>query len=161
MRALFILVGIATIYAAPYVGRPLYCDRGGWVHPDGTLLYTLHSSKSTPSPAQRGREGVGAWVALDVRLFQTGQARCGDHVVLLFPPFTGGQERGQTLHALALDAGPFAGYYIADYPDLPIIVDVPAHLAPFAGLSSPVRVLNLSALDRAMDATHAHILPGD
>jgi hypothetical protein len=149
-RALFILVGIATIYAEPYLGRPLYCDR------DGTLLYTLPSSLQ-----ERG--GETSWVALDVRLFQTGQARCGDHLVLFFSPAQrGGQERGPTLHALALDAGPFAGYYVADgrtYSSSPIVVDVPAHLAPFPGLSSPVRILNLSALDRAMETADVHFAP--
>jgi hypothetical protein len=170
MKALFILIGIATIYAGPYVGQPLYCDT------DGTLLYTV-PSKSAPSPAQRGRVGVGAgaWVALDVRLYRSGQVHCGDHVVLFFPPAKrGGHEGGPTLHARALDGGPFAGYYVADYPDLPIVADVPVHFWPVhegptgPRLSSTVILLNLSALDRAMDAAHAHleeysppILPGD
>jgi hypothetical protein len=159
MNALFILIGIATTYAGPYIGRPLYCDRSG------TLVYTLPSSGNVRSSVLGPRS---SWVALDVRLYQTGQAQCGDHLVLFFPPSTGacpersegGQEGGQLL-ALALDAGPFEGYYVADYPNLPIIVDVPAHLASFSGLSSPVRVLNLSALDRAMDHAHAYIVPGD
>ncbi len=176
MNTLFILIGIATTYAGPYVGRPLYCDR------DGTLLYTLPCaagegqgggcvpSKIPPSPAQRGRDGVGAWsenirvdprgsaavpsawVALDVRQFQTDAARCGDHVVLLFP-------EGQVLLAQALDAGPFRDYYVADCPALSIVADVPAHLWPVAGLSAPVHLLNLSALDRAMEIADVHFLP--
>jgi hypothetical protein len=159
MNTLFLLIGIATTYAGPYVGRPLYCDR------DGTLLYTL-PSKSRPSPSGRatastrgGGAGGEVWVALDVRQFQTDAARCGDHVVLLFSPSTGGQEGGLILHAQALDAGPFRDYYVADYPALPIVADVPAHLWPVAGLSAPVHLLNLSALDRAMESAHVHLLP--
>ncbi len=48
----------------------------------------------------------------------------------------------------------FAGYYVADHPDLPIVADIPGGLAPFQGLSSPVHVLNLSALSRQHHVIH-------
>jgi hypothetical protein len=67
------------------------------------------------------------WVALDVSEYQSGRVRCGDPVRVKFA-------NGQTLRARALDAGYLYKHHIAD-TGLPIVVDVPVHLAPFAGLS--------------------------
>lgn len=117
--ALTVLVGVATVYGGPYVGQPLYCDGVG-----EDLVY---SEMTTP------------WVAVDVREFEMGRILCGDELWLRF-------EDGSELRALALDAGPFEGYYVEQWGRQPIVVDVPVHLAPFAGLSAPVRVVNHSAV---------------
>ena len=109
MTALLIAGVMATTYAGPFVGQPLYCDCGQG------LTYSQHT---TP------------WVALDVTEFQSGRVQCGDLVVVRF-------EDGQ-----ALDAGPLYPHVIADTGQ-PIAVDVPAHLAPFPGLSAQA-VLSLS-----------------
>jgi len=115
-----ILVGVATIYAGIYVGGPLYCDC------DGTLFY----DDATPS-----------WVALDVKLYEAGWAKCGDIILL--------KGDGWAMTAQALDAGPLYKYYIEDLPDLPIIVDIPTHLAPFEGLSTRVEMINTTGISRA------------
>ena len=111
--SLFTLVGIATVYAEPYIGQPLYC--GG--------LYDVDMSP---------------WIALPVGT----DWQCGDPVRLRF-------EDGSTLTARAMDAGPF-GAFCVKQPDgacLPIIVDIPAHLAPFP-LSGPVELNNLGEAAR-------------
>lgn len=115
-----VVVGVATIYAGAFVGQPLYCDDGAG------LIYA---------------EDTMPWVALDVNEFKSGCAKCGDVILLEF-------EDGSTLRARALDAGRFEGYYVADWPELAIVVDVPEHLAPFEGTSSVVTVTNLTAVVR-------------
>lgn len=77
------------------------------------------------------------WVALDVAL-EGAFWECGDLVHLRF-------DDGTSLTARAMDAGPFERYRVGEER---IVVDVPEHLAPFAGLSSGVEVLNLSAMAR-------------
>lgn len=112
---------VATYYTYDeFGGNPLYCSR-----PGNQFYYELDT---TP------------WVAVNVRLYQTGVLQCGDWLLLVF-------ENGEELVAQALDAGPFDGYYVADYPHLPII-DIPEHLAPFESMSMPVSVFNISANGR-------------
>ena len=113
---------MATAYAGPYVGQPLYCDRG-----DG-LIY---DQDTTP------------WVALDITEYQSGRAQCGDQILVTFAD-------GATLRAQALDAGPLYPYYIAE-TNLPIAVDIPAHLFPQPGISAPVTVINASGVQRTIE----------
>jgi len=125
MPALAVIVGIATVYAGPYVGGPLYCARPGH--------QVRYDQSTTP------------WVAVDVREYESGRIRCGDELWLRF-------EDGSELQALALDAGPFQGYYVAEWgEERGIVVDVPAHLAPFPGLSAPVAMVNHSAVVRELE----------
>ena len=124
---LIILVGVATTYGGPtdpnyFDGAPLYCDR------DGTKLYSPHTEP---------------WVAVDVSHYENGSVRCGDKLLIRFA-------NGAELRALALDAGYLSRHWTVDYPHVPIVVDVPAHLAPFQGVT-PARVLNLSALRRGFE----------
>jgi hypothetical protein len=113
---------MATAYAGPFVGQPLYCDRG-----DG-LIY---DESTTP------------WVALDVSEYQSGRAQCGDQILVRF-------EDGSQLQALALDAGPLYPHYIA-HTGRPIAVDIPAHLFTQPGISAPATVINVSASQRAIE----------
>lgn len=113
-----ILIGIATVYAGVYVGQPLYCDCN-----EQSLYY---SSETEP------------WIALDVKLYETGWADCGDDILV----FTG----GSGVELKAYDAGPLYKFYIADYPQLPIIGDIPVPHAPFRGLSGRVRMINLTSV---------------
>ena len=53
MKTALILLGVATWYAGPYVGGPLYC--GG--------TYALSEA---------------AWVAVDVTEYESGRIQCGD-----------------------------------------------------------------------------------
>lgn len=121
--AMIVLVGVATVYGGPYVGQPLYC-----AGPEGPV----YSESTTP------------WVAVDVREFEAGRIRCGDELWLRF-------EDGSELRALALDAGPFEGYYVEQWGRQSIVADVPVHLAPFDGLSAPVQVVNHSAVVREFE----------
>ena len=79
------------------------------------------------------------FVALPVAYHGTGW-QCGDLVYLRFAD-------GSTLMARARDAGPLSRYHIADAPGVPIVVDVPAHWAPFR-LSGGVEMYNVSAAVR-------------
>lgn len=73
------------------------------------------------------------WVALNVELYQQGVVLCGDRVEVLFAD-------GTLLNALALDAGPFTGYYIEGYQELGIGVDIPHPLWPYDSMSAPVLI---------------------
>ena len=116
-----VTLGVATYYpASEFAGRPLYCD----FQMAEELVYS---------------EETADWVAVDVGLYRSGAAHCGDELLILF-------EDGRRLQARALDAGTFEGYYVADWPGLPIVVDVPEHLA-HAG-AARVMVVNLSSLER-------------
>jgi hypothetical protein len=122
-----VLTGVVTIYQEPYVGRPLYCSS-----PAEPRYYDVNS------PA--------AWIALDAAYYESGRARCGDQVLV-----TGAVDgSGWAVIVQALDAGPLSAYYIEQWPDKPIVADLPAHLAPFSGLSAPARLINLSELRRQM-----------
>lgn len=118
-----ILIGVATVYGAWHSGQPLYCDGAG--------VDLIYSESTVP------------WVAVDVREYESGRIRCGDELWLRFG-------NGAELRALALDAGYLRGYYVEQW-DAPIVVDVPMHLAPFPGLSAPVRVVNHSAAVREFE----------
>jgi len=129
---------VATVYGgvgSVYDGQPLYC-----AGPDGPF----YDASAPP------------WVAVDVREFERGRVQCGDVLSIRF-------SNGVILEAQALDAGPFEGYYVPDWPTRPIIVDVPAHLWPGAGLSALVQVTNLSAQERARAdprfRARPHLLP--
>lgn len=125
IHAVWLLIGMATMYAEPYIGGPLYCCR------DGTLLYTPRAE---------------AWVAIDVLLYQQQGWQCNDELEIRL-------DGGHTFQARALDAGPLYRYYIADRPDLPLLIDVPVYYWPFTDgrLSSPVTVLNRSLLKREFE----------
>lgn len=113
MKIAMLMIGVATVYTGP-VGNPLYCDR--W---DTEWMYD---------------EAMMPWVALDVNLYRMGAVECGDPVRLTF-------EDGRELQARALDAGRFRGHYVEQWGGhRPIVVDVPAHLAPFPGWSAPVQM---------------------
>lgn len=142
-----VLTGMATVYSEPYVGRPLYCSAAA-----EPRYYDVNSPVT--------------WVALDVHQFMDGRAQCGDQILVTAAPrprgedgapFRDANQPGWAVIAQALDAGPLSAYYIEDWPGTsqhlerrPIIVDIPAHLAPFPGLSAPARLLNLSELRRQM-----------
>jgi hypothetical protein len=117
-KALLITTGMATAYTG-YTGAPLYCDRGNGL---------LFDQVTEP------------WVALDVSEFVAGRVQCGDEILVRF-------RDGKTLRAQALDAGPLYPHVIAD-TGLPIVVDIPAHHAPFPGLSAPVTVINVTNVRR-------------
>jgi hypothetical protein len=129
--ALIVAVGMATAYTAEHADRPLYCDRGNGLTYGNTV---------TP------------WVALDVSEYRSGRVQCGDRIEVTF-------ENGEVLVAYALDAGPLYPYQIAEAGYAPIIVDVPAHLAPFEGLSARCRLVNLSGAGRMMVAPETEGAP--
>ena len=116
------LLGIATYYAGIYVGNPLYC--------------------STPAAPLYYEASTAPWVALPYREYNVTWA-CGEPVYLEGVDATG---KHWTLFARAWDTGPFGAYCVRQ-PDgtcPPIVVDVPKHLAPFAGMSSRVTVRNMA-----------------
>jgi hypothetical protein len=129
----FPATGMATIYTG-YAGAPLYCD--GRISQPGSLLFDTVAEP---------------WVALDVSEYTSGRARCGDEILVRFPPTQTsdlpGKAENHTLRARALDAGPLYPFVIAD-TGLPIVVDIPAHHAPFPGLSAPATIVNVSAIHR-------------
>lgn len=127
--AILILAGMATVYGAHSPNAPLYCD--GRLGPAGTLLF-----HTVTQP----------WVALDVSEYTSGRVRCGDDIIVRFPGTIGGHGT-HTLRAQALDAGPLYPFVIAE-TELPIVVDIPRHQAPFTGLSHPATVINVSAVRR-------------
>lgn len=125
MRWLIVLaeMAMATMYGgAAHEGRPLYCDR------NNGLVYRADRT----------------WVAVDVSEYEAGRVRCGDELWITFAD-------GQVLKAPALDAGYLYPHIIAQ-AGLPIVVDVPSHMAPFPGLSAQVRtVINHSAAIRILE----------
>ena len=87
--ALALFSGLATWYAGPYIGEPLYCDRG-----DG-LIYS---------------EDLPPWVAVDVGEYWSGRVQCGDMLAVKFA-------NGETLRARAWDAGYLARHgIVVDVP---------------------------------------------
>jgi len=116
------LVGVLTVYIDPFVGRPLYCDRGnGMIYADNL-----------------------AFIALPVGEFESGRAVCGDQVRVTV--------NGQPFYAQALDAGPLEKYRVTQFGDVPIVADVPKHLWQFApDISGVGSVFNESAFNRAAD----------
>jgi hypothetical protein len=131
LAALVVLTGTATIYAEPYVGQPLYCDRGEGL---------IYGPESPP------------WVAVDVGEYESGRVRCWDLLYIRFA-------NGETLLAYALDAGYLASHYVEQWGTQPIVLDVPAPLAPFPGLSIPATALNLSTLRREYVSSRGSGLP--
>jgi hypothetical protein len=112
-----LLIGVATYYSADYyTGRPLYCN-----YQDSSLVYT---------------ETLEPWIALDVTLYQSGQVECGDQFLLTFTD-------GYTLTVSAWDAGLFNGHWVPPWPELPIVIDLPQHLKPFAGIAGLVTARKL------------------
>jgi len=129
-----LLLAVATIYAGLYVGQPLYC--GG--------VYDL--SEMEP------------WVAQPVSAYESGEAQCGDLVYLAGVDAAG---TPWSLMARARDAGPLDRYCV-ELPEgcAPIMADIPAHLAPFPGLSARVeRMVNVSAMARAYKLNHSDYDP--
>ena len=113
--------GSGSIYRGP-IGNPLFC---------ATSSEPLYYDQSSPP-----------WVALPVSQFGVTWER-GD--LLLIRP-----QGASSLMARALDAGPFGDHCIQSATACqPIVVDVPAHLATWEGLSAEVEVVNISAVARA------------
>ncbi len=97
--ALATLIGVITTYTfVQFGGKPLFCDRGNG------LTY---------------RDDI-AFIALDVREFESGRAQCGDWLRVTIA--------GRSFWAQALDAGPFDGYRVTQFGDVEIVADVPDHL---------------------------------
>ena len=118
---------IATLYAGPFVGQPLYCST-----PENPLYY---SPDTTP------------WAAFPVEDYQSGKIHCGDPYVIRF---TLPEGRYRYVTVRALDAGPFSRYCVLQ-PDgsCPhIAVDVPAYWWPVEGISAEVEVMPLNRLAR-------------
>ena len=115
---------IATMYAGPFVGQPLYCST-----PDHPLTY----SPSTP-----------LWIALPVEDYESGKVRCGD---LMFIRFHLPDGTTTTLLARAYDAGPFASYCVMqlDGSCPSIAADVPVYFWPGEGISVWAEVIDLTA----------------
>lgn len=124
------LIGVITTYASTkYGGEPLYCDRGNG------LTY---------------RDDL-AFIALDVREFESGRARCGDWMRVTIAD--------RSFWAQALDAGPFDGYRVTQFGDVPIVVDVPDHLWAWAPwISAEGTAFNESRFNRLSgDAMMGHL----
>ena len=115
---------IITMYAAPFIGQPLYCSM-----PDNPLYY----SPSTPP-----------WIALPVEDYQSGKVQCGDLMYIRFKLSDGSTS---TLMARALDAGPFASYCVRqlDGSCPSIAADVPVYWWPVEGISAWAEVIDLTA----------------
>lgn len=124
------LFGIFTMYSSEkYGGEPLYCDDGtGIVYSDDI-----------------------AFIALDVREFQTGRAECGDWVRVTI--------EGKSFWAQALDAGPFEKYRIKQFGDLPIVGDLPDHMWQFSPwISAQGQMFNESRFNRLVsDCKMGHL----
>lgn len=101
------LAGAVTFYPiAKFEGRPLYCSH---TLSDPTLTYSQETANR-----------YGPWVALDVGLYEAGRVKCGDKLLLWL-------ENKQPFEVTALDAGTFAGYFVAEWPTLPVIADLPEY----------------------------------
>ena len=118
---------IVTMYAAPFIGQPLYCST-----PDNPLYY----SPSTP-----------AWAAFPVEKYQDGSILCGA-LYLLRIHLSDGTTR--SIIVRAYDAGPFASYCVMqrDGSCPSIAADVPVYFWPVEGISAWAEVTNLSAVAR-------------
>lgn len=80
------------------------------------------------------------FAALPLEWYEKGLVKPGDYILVHYIDF------GVFEIYRAYDAGlfgPNSGYYVVDWPDLPIIVDIPDKYA-FFGLSTRVKVTNLS-----------------
>lgn len=119
--AIIIVIGVMTVYGPGFWGNHLYCST-----PENVLTYDI---KTVP------------WVAIDVKLFREEWVQCGDEILIWF-------ENGETLKALALDAGPLYKYKI---DGVPIVADIPVHLAPFWGLSARGQMVNVTTLKRELE----------
>jgi len=120
----WLLLGVATVYGgseeAHFNGRPLFCD--------GCTTHLHYDVSAAP------------WVAVDASEYRSGRVHCEDELWLTFG-------NGARLQARAYDAGQLYNYETV--LGGPIVVDVPAHLAPFEGLTT-VRVVNHSAAAREL-----------
>lgn len=134
MLSIILMSGVATYYAGPYVGEPLYWDqRIGQIDglPDD-LIYL-------PSNGY-------AWVAVDETEYLSGRIQPGDWLWIYF------LEDGYCLKARALDAGYLYRFHILDWPGERIVVDIPQHLWPLETMSARVRMVNQSAAGRMLEA---------
>lgn len=96
------------------IGAPLYCDTG--------ITDLLYSPNIDP------------WVAWP---FDAAGGQCGDDIAIWID--------GVRYDFKAWDSGDFARFCVRDGDVChPIVADIPAHLAPFEGLSHRARVINLS-----------------
>lgn len=113
--------GLTFYYGELFEGQPLYC--GG-----------------------RYREAEGPWLALPVEWYQSGQAHCGDLILVM------GDGWAEPYLARAKDAGLLAHYQIHD-SGLPFVADLPRYWrAQSDGSLRPTCtgwLINLSAIERA------------
>lgn len=82
------------------------------------------------------------WCAVNVAAYLSGAVQPGDKLVIEFI------DHDEMLFLEAWDAGPFDEFYIEDFQDQPILVDVPEHLWPLQQMSARIRVINVSRLQR-------------
>lgn len=108
--------GITFYYGELFEGQPLYC--GG--------VYA---------------EETGPWLALDVREYESGRAKCGDVFLITFGD-------GSTMLARARDAGYLADYTIWD-TGLPFIADLPRYWRDGRETATGT-IINLSAAEREL-----------
>ena len=119
-----LLVGVLTMYAGEFVGQPLYCDDGvGMVYADRL-----------------------AFIALPVSEFESGRAECGDRIRIYF-------SNGETIEAVALDAGPFKDLCVMYGAEcIKIIADIPMHLWSYHDeISHRGKIVNLNMVKRAFE----------
>jgi hypothetical protein len=101
-----LLAGAVTFYPiSHFEGQPLYCDQ----FLGGDLTYSLDTAKDW-----------GIWIALDVSMYRSGRVNCGDKLMLWL-------EGQAPMEVTALDAGLFTNYFVAAWPTLKIIADMPEY----------------------------------
>lgn len=129
--AIYTMAGTGTVYLAPerIEDHPLFCST-----PQRPLFYDA----STPP-----------WVAFPI----SAEWECWD-LALIRARLPDGTTRSFT--AYVLDAGPFGAHCIEQGDQcVPIVVDVPQHLATWSGMSASVEVVNLGAVARSADLPSA------
>jgi len=100
------LVGAVTFYPIDrFESQPLYCAQ----YLSDDLTYSHQTANI-----------YGPWIALDISLYESGRIECGDKLLLWL-------EGQGTMQVVALDAGTFEGYWVQDWPTLPIIADLPEY----------------------------------
>ena len=94
-----------------------------------------------PSARYDPHNGI-PWCAINVQAYLSGGVLPGDKIIVKFV------DSDKFLFLEAWDAGPFDDYLIEDFPNLPILVDIPQHLWPLHSLSAEIEMINLSKMER-------------
>jgi len=105
-----------------------------WDYGEGAL-YAHPSARYDP------HNGI-PWCAMNVQDYLSGDVLPGDKILIKFTDYD------KFLLLEAWDAGPFDGYFIEDFPDLPFLIDIPQHLWHLPRLSAEIEMINLSAMER-------------